>query len=54
MDGVRVLGAEEVAALLDPGALLEELSATFAAAARGELRRRRAASWRSTAAAGCS
>ena len=37
MDGVLVLGAEEVAALLDPGALLEELSATFAAAARGEL-----------------
>ena len=38
MDGeVLFLGAEDVAALLEPAALLEALAAAFAAAARGEL-----------------
>ena len=34
---ILLLGAEDVAALLDPAALLEALAATFAAAARGEV-----------------
>jgi alanine dehydrogenase len=38
MDGeILFLGPEDVAALLDPAALLEALAAAFAAAARGEL-----------------
>ncbi len=35
--GILFLGARDVAALLDPTALLESLEATFAAAARGEV-----------------
>jgi ornithine cyclodeaminase/alanine dehydrogenase-like protein (mu-crystallin family) len=37
MDEVLLLGAEDVATLLDPVALLETLAASFAAATRGEL-----------------
>ncbi|HYI19852.1 MAG TPA: hypothetical protein VD836_14155 [Solirubrobacteraceae bacterium] len=35
--GILLLGAEDVAALLPPAALLDSLAATFAAAARGEV-----------------
>ena len=52
-DHVLVLGPEDVAALLDPAALLDALAAAFAAASRGEVEAPPRSELALGAAAGC-